>query len=190
MAVRRSAYRCHCSSVTDATTGRSNTSACGPAAQGRWPRTSIQEEVTTLSVSAGALRALGVQPAMGRWFADADQAPDAIETVILMDGYWARRFGRDAGIIGRQVVVDSRPRVVVGVMPASFRFLDETPDLVLPVRIDPATLTLGGFNYEGVARLAAGVTVEQAALDTARILPVWLEDWPSYPASIAARLPR
>ena len=48
-------------------------------------------------------------------------------------------------------------------MPASFRFLDETPDLVLPVRIDPATLTLGGFNYEGLARLAPGVTVEQAS---------------------------
>jgi predicted permease len=141
----------------------------------------LPEEVTTLSVSAGALRALGVQPAMGRWFADADQAPDAIETVILMDGYWARRFGRDPGIVGRQVAVDSRPRVVVGVMPASFRFLDETPDLVLPVRIDPATLTLGGFNYEGVARLAAGFTVDQATLDAERILPVWLHDWPSYP---------
>jgi predicted permease len=141
----------------------------------------LPEEVTTLSVSAGALRALGVQPAMGRWFADADQAPDAIETVILMDGYWARRFGRDPGIVGRQVAVDSRPRVVVGVTPASFRFLDETPDLVLPVRIDPATLTLGGFNYEGVARLAAGFTVDQATLDAERILPVWLHDWPSYP---------
>jgi putative ABC transport system permease protein len=141
----------------------------------------LPEGVTTLSVSAGTLRALGVQPAMGRWFTDADQAPDAIETVILMDGYWARRFGRDPGIIGREVAVDSRPRIVVGVMPASFRFLDETPDIVLPVRIDPATLTLGGFSYEGVARLAPGFTVEQATVDTTRILPVWLEDWPPYP---------
>src|SRR5262245_26854959 len=141
----------------------------------------LPEEVSTLSVSAGALRALGVQPAMGRWFADADQAPGAIETVILIDGYWARRFGRDPAIIGRQVAVDSRPRAVVGVMPASFRFLDETPDLVLPVRIDPPTLTLGGFNFEGVARLAAGGTVEQATLDMERIVPVWVEDWPSYP---------
>jgi len=141
----------------------------------------LPEEVATLNVSAGALRALGVQPATGRWFSDADDAPDAIETVILTDGYWARRFGRDPAIVGREVTVDSRPRVVVGVMPASFRFLDETPDLLLPVRIDPATLTLGGFNYEGLARLAPRVTAEQASADIVRMLPLWVEAWPSFP---------
>ena len=141
----------------------------------------LPEEVTTLNVSAGTLRALGIQPAMGRWFSEEDHAPGSTETVILMDGYWGRRFGRDPAIIGRQVAVDSRPRVVVGVMPASFRFLDETPDLVLPVRIDPGTLTLGGFNYEGLARLAPGVTVEQASADIGRMLPIWLEAWPSFP---------
>ena len=141
----------------------------------------LPEEVTTLNVSVGTLRALGIQPAMGRWFSEEDHAPGSPETVILMDGYWGRRFGRDPAVIGQQVAVDSRPRVVVGVMPASFRFLDETPDLVLPVRIDPGTLTLGGFNYEGLARLAPGVTVEQASTDIGRMLPLWLEAWPSFP---------
>ena len=45
----------------------------------------------------------------------------------------------------------------------------------------PATLTLGGFNYEGLARLAPGVTVEQASTDIARMLPIWVEAWPSFP---------
>ncbi len=141
----------------------------------------IPEEVTTLNVSAGALRALGTQPTLGRWFSEADSAPGSIETVILTDGYWARRFGKDAAAIGREIAVDSRPRVVVGVMPADFRFLDETPDLLVPVRIDPATLTLGGFSFEGIARLASGVTVEQASTDIVRMLPLWLEAWPSFP---------
>jgi putative ABC transport system permease protein len=141
----------------------------------------VPEEVTTLNVSAGTLRALGIQPAMGRWFTEDDQTPGAPETVIIMDGFWGRRFGRDPAIIGRQITVDSRPRLVVGVMPASFRFLDETPDLVLPLRIDPATLTLGGFNFEGLARLAPGVTVERASADLGRMVPLWLEAWPSFP---------
>jgi putative ABC transport system permease protein len=141
----------------------------------------LLEEVTTLNVSAGAMRALEATPAIGRPFSDADQAPDATETVILMDGYWGRRFGRDPAIIGREVSIDSRPRVVVGIMPASFRFLDETPDLVLPVRIDPAILTLGGFNFEGLARLTAGFTVEQASADMTRMVPVWVDAWPPYP---------
>jgi len=139
------------------------------------------EEVTTLNVSLGTLRALGIQPALGRWFSEEDHAPGSPETVIIMDGYWGRRFGRDPAIVGRQVAVDSRPRVVIGVMPASFRFLDETPDLVLPVRIDAGTLTLGGFNYEGLARLAPGVTVEQASIDIRRMVPLWIEAWPSFP---------
>ena len=141
----------------------------------------VPEEVTTLNVSAGTLHALGIQPAMGRWFSEEDQAPRSLETVILADGYWGRRFGRDSAIIGREVIVDSRPRVVVGVMPAGFRFLDETPDLLLPVRMDLGTLTLGGFNFEGLARLSPGVTTQQASADLRRIVPLWLEAWPSFP---------
>jgi len=155
---------------------------------GAWARGSdtvtdddVPEEVTTLNVSAGTLRAVGVQPAIGRWFSEQDQAPGSPETVILADGYWRRRFGGDRTIVGRQVAIGSRPRLVIGVMPASFRFLDETPDLVLPVRIDPAGLSLGGFNYEGIARLAAGVTREQASADLRRIVPLWMEAWPSWP---------
>jgi predicted permease len=141
----------------------------------------IPEEVTTLNVSAGTLRALGVQPVVGRWFSDEDHAPGSEETVILTHGYWERRFGRDPAIIGRQLSIDSRPRTVVGVMPASFRFLDETAELILPVRIDPALLTLGNFHFEGLARLADGVTPEQASGDVVRMLPIWMEAWPSFP---------
>jgi putative ABC transport system permease protein len=141
----------------------------------------IPEEVTTLNVSAGALRALGVQPAMGRWFSEEDHVPRSPETVILTDGYWGRRFGKDPAIVGRHIPVDSRPRLVVGVMPPSFRFLDEAPELVLPLRIDPGTVTLGGFNFEGLARLLPGVTVEHASTDIRRMLPIWLEAWPSFP---------
>jgi putative ABC transport system permease protein len=141
----------------------------------------VPEEVTTLNVTAGTLRAVGVQPAIGRWFSEEDQIPGSPETVILMHGYWRRRFGGDPSIVGRQVAIESRPRLVIGVMPSSFRFLDEAPDLVLPVRINPASLTLGGFNYEGIARVAAGGTSEQASADIQRMVPIWTEAWPSFP---------
>jgi putative ABC transport system permease protein len=141
----------------------------------------LPEEVTSLNVSAGTLPALGIQPTTGRWFSEADHRPGSPETVILTDGYWRRRFGGDPSIIGRQVTIDARPRAVVGVMPASFRFLNETPDVVLPLRFEPGSLTLGGFSYEGLARLAPGVTLEQASTDVRRMLPIWLDAWPSFP---------
>src|SRR5207244_8762998 len=120
-------------------------------------------------------------PAMGRWFSDEDHTLGSADTVILTHGYWQRRFGGDASAIGRQVMIDARSHTVIGVMPAAFRFLDETPDLILPLRFEPATLTLGRFSYEGVARLKPGVTVEQATADIARMLPTWLETWPRFP---------
>ena len=71
------------------------------------------------------------------------------------------------------------PAKVVGVMPQASAFSTDS-DLIC-VRIDPRTLTLGGFNYEGLARLASGVTVEQANADLGRMLPLWVEAWPSFP---------
>ena len=141
----------------------------------------LPEEVESVSVSAGTLPALGVQPMMGRWFSNEDHAPGSPETVILAYGYWQRRFGGDSSVIGREVTIDASPRTVVAVMPAGFRFLDDTPQIILPLRFEPSALTLGGFSYEGIARLAPGVTVEDAKADLARMVPIWLDAWPSFP---------
>ena len=141
----------------------------------------VLEEVTTLNVSVGALPTLGIPPAIGRWFVDEDHALGAAETVLLTHGYWQRRFGGEISAVGREIMIDARPRTIVGVMPAGFRFLDETPDLILPLRFAPETLTLGRFNFDGFARLAPGVTVEQASADVARMIPIWIDAWPSFP---------
>ena len=67
-------------------------------------------------------------------------------------------------------------------MPQGFRFLDETPDLDPAAALrSAAACTLGGFNYQGLARLKPGVTVQQANADIARMLPIWLKAWPSSP---------
>jgi predicted permease len=153
----------------------------------------LPEDVASLNVSAGTLPALGVQPMIGRWFSNEDHTPGSAETVILTHGYWQRRFGGDSSVIGREVTIDARPRTVVAVMPPGFRFLDDTPEIILPLRFEPGTLTLGGFSYEGMARLAPGVTVEDAQADLARMVPIWLATWPSFPgidrsAFVKARL--
>jgi len=130
------------------------------------------EQVGTLLVTEGILPALDVQPALGRWFSKADDAPGTPETVILMHGYWQRRFGADESVIGRTIAVDSRPHVVIGVMPQSFRFLNAEAQLILPQRFDLNQLA-SDFSYGGIARLKSGVTLAQAGADVARMLPIW-----------------
>ncbi len=137
------------------------------------------EQIRSLRMTHGTLDVLGVPPALGRWFTREDDTPGTPETVILMNGYWQRKFGADPSVIGRTLSVDSTPRVVIGVMPADFRFIDTDADMVLPMRFDRSRAVLGNFSYQGVARLNPGVTIEQANADVGRLLPIWLKSWPA-----------
>src|ERR1017187_2147603 len=139
------------------------------------------EQVQALDVTYGTLQALGMQPVVGRWFSQADATPGTPETVMLMYGYWQRRFGGDRSAVGRTLTVDARPHTVIGVMPRDFRFLNAKADMILPARFERNKMVLGNFSYQGIARLKAGVTLRQANADVARMLGIWLKAWPPPP---------
>ncbi|MBI1354183.1 MAG: FtsX-like permease family protein [Acidobacteria bacterium] len=147
------------------------------------------DQVHTVTVTQGVLPALGVQPLLGRWFSAEDDTPGTPQTVILSHAYWLRRFGGDGGVLGRQVMIDSVSRQVIGVMPRSFRFLDLEPDVLLPQRFATANLPFfEPFSLSGVARLKPGVTVEGANRDAARILQQQMpEDFRAYADEVQLR---
>ncbi len=64
---------------------------------------------------------MGVAPLHGRAFGPADGLAGGERVVILDHGLWMRRFGSDASLIGRSVVLDGVPAEVIGVMPEGFR---------------------------------------------------------------------
>ena len=70
-------------------------------------------------------------------FTREDDSRRSPERAILTYAYWQRKFGEDRSVIGRTIMVDGRPREIVGVLPPAFRFLEENPQLVLPFRFDP-----------------------------------------------------
>jgi predicted permease len=139
------------------------------------------EQIRGVSVTDGTLQALGVQPLLGRWFtADEYAAGEGADSVILSYGLWQRRFGADPFVLSRTVSLDSEPAQVVGVMPAGFRFLDLSPDVIRAERRDSSQpLVVGRLNGgPGIARLKPGVTLAAANADLARLLPIWLDAWP------------
>jgi putative ABC transport system permease protein len=147
------------------------------------------EQVNTLLVTAGALRVLNVQPALGRSISRDDDQPDAAETAILSDGYWRRRFGGDRSVIGRAITVDGRPREVIGVMPARFTLRGLSMDLILPMRLNmapPAT----SFCCIGLGRLKPGITLARANADVDRVLAVYLDRYmrPNFAGTDALQL--
>jgi predicted permease len=139
------------------------------------------EEVPTLFVTDAILPMLGAQPMLGRLISKADDGPGGPDTVMLAAGYWRAKFGGDQSVVGRTLMLDSKPHQIIGVLPDSFRFLDRKISLVVPFRIDRAKVFLGRFSYRGMARLKPGISLEQANADAARMIPISLRRFPPFP---------
>ena len=104
---------------------------------------------------------LGVQPAIGRVFGDADAAPDAPRVAVMNHRAWVTRFGADPSMVGRTLVLDGEPWTVIGIMPPRFEW--NIADLWLPDKLersdDPKTSR--GFRAFQ-AHLRPGVTAQEA----------------------------
>ena len=145
------------------------------------------ERVTGIDVTSGTLEALGVQPTLGRWFTLKDETYGSPQTVILTYGYWQRKFGGDASVVGRRIVADGEAREIIGIMPRTFRFLNEKPELIFPFQFERAKVFLGNFSYQSIARLKPGITLAQANADVARMIPMVNAKFPP-PPGFSAKL--
>lgn len=60
-------------------------------------------------ISHGLLEVLRVQPLLGRTFTEAEDRPEEDVVVILGYDLWQKHFGGDQTIIGRKILVNTRP---------------------------------------------------------------------------------
>ena len=145
------------------------------------------ERVGAIRATFRLLPMLGVHPILGRDFNEKDNDDKSPEVVMLGYGYWQRRFGGDPKAIGRRIMVDGAALQVIGVLPRDFWFMDEAHDLVLPFRFDRAGVRLAGYNFQAVARLRPGVTIQQADADVLRMIGIELRSFPP-PNGMNARM--
>lgn len=126
-------------------------------------------------VTPGLFEALGVRPALGRFFIDDDFRPGADATVLLSDPLWHREFGGDASAVGRRVDIDGASRLIVGVMPAGFDIRAEGHALWVPLTIDPARLVDSRSNHflNVIARRRSDVEHARAQADIDRLIGSW-----------------
>ena len=105
---------------------------------------------------------LGVHPALGAWFTEADDPPTAARKLVLSHALWQQRFGGDPGVIGRLVRIDSETATVVGVMPSGFELFDPAVHYWTPSRWSEATMRSPSRMLTVAARLKPAVTLSQA----------------------------
>jgi predicted permease len=108
------------------------------------------------AVAASLFPLLGVAPALGRGFVDADEGNPL---VVLGDGLWRSRFGADPNAIGRSATIDGVPHTIVGVMPPELNFPAKVK-LWTPLKLRP-TYRNNAYNRV-VTRLAPETTPQQA----------------------------
>jgi putative ABC transport system permease protein len=115
-------------------------------------------------VTASFFGTLGVAPALGRDFRAGEDVAGAEPVAVLGHGLWQRRFAADPDVLGRAIVVDGRPRTIVGVLPRGFHFaLAGDAQLWLPLAPAPEDAEKRYFHWvRTVARLRDGLSREQA----------------------------
>jgi putative ABC transport system permease protein len=91
-------------------------------------------EISVIVTSPSLFEVLGVQPALGRTFAADDAGPGATLTMVLTHELW-NRLGAEPDVIGKEVRLNGRPHVVIGVLPQDFDFVRNDAD-GLPQRAD------------------------------------------------------
>ena len=118
-------------------------------------------------VTTNFFDAMGVRPMLGDGLKAEHAVPGRHRVVVLSHDTWQRLFHGDPAIVGRRVDVGApAPYVVVGVMPASFRYPDRTTGYWRAMAMNPETFANRSLHFLSViGRLRPGVTAGQAQAD-------------------------
>ncbi len=145
-------------------------------------------EINAGRLTAGVFQTLGVAPLLGHVFTQRDDEQNE-QVAVLSYATWMSRFHGDRDILGKKLLLNRNPYLIIGVMPRSFEFplvpghLNQA-ELWVPMSFTQDELTVGAsrWGYQMVARLKPSVTMLQAQQDANRVA---LEIMRNYPPRMA-----
>ena len=121
-----------------------------------------------MRVTAEFFPLFGVHPVAGRAFTRDEEQPGRGDVVLISHRVWQERFSGAPEAVGRIIRIEGRPTAVIGILPAGFSF-NGAVDLVVPFTFTPEILKDGDHAYDVYARLAPGVTSQQAIAEVSRL---------------------
>ena len=151
------------------------------------------DQLNASRLSAGVFPALGVEPLLGRVFSQQEDDQHQ-QVVVLSYATWRTRFNGDPGVVGKKVLLDRKPYVVIGVMPRNFEFpllpghLNRS-ELWVPMSFQPEELGTGSasWSFQMIGRLKPGVTMKQAESDAAVVARETVRGYPAFMAGFSIR---
>lgn len=149
------------------------------------------DRIPVAYVTSEFLPVLRVQPALGRGFTAEDDSVAASPAAVLSHTAWKSRFGGNAAIVGNTVSLDGRSYTVIGVLPSDFRYYRRA-EIFVPYAHAIRTYRMDGranhSNTWAIARLKAGVTLEQARAQMAAIAKGLERQYPESNTGFGVRL--
>jgi putative ABC transport system permease protein len=112
-------------------------------------------------ISSNFLTVLGLQPARGRNFTEAEDQPGGPRVALVGYDFWQRNLGGREDVLGQTIKLDDAVYTVVGVMPKTFRH-PYRAQLWLPIGLNFAANSQSNHYLYGVARLRPGIFYQQA----------------------------
>ena len=144
-------------------------------------------QVAVGRVSPNFFAVLGVQPRIGRSFAEEEGRPEGKPVVILSDALWRSRYGGDPSIVGQTIALDGTLHTVAGILPANvqFPFVGEadvwTPRYFELTLIPPQKLRQGVGYLGFIARLRPATSLTRADAELGVLNRQYREQNPTAP---------
>ena len=160
---------------------RENLRGAQAAGYFKWPSFAVLDgEQSTIVrgsiVTADYFDVLGVQPALGRFFAAENERPGAPAEVLISHRLWQSRFGGETSVIGRELIVDGEAATVLGVVPEGLGLPRATADMWMSFTFDTADTGDSESRYvQWIARLDEGVSAAAFDADAARQAALFAE---------------
>ena len=147
------------------------------------------ERVPTQNVTANLFDLLGVRPELGRAFTPAQDAPGSAPVALISHSLWQRHFSSSQNLSGLTITLDNQIYSVIGVMPPDTEILQQSADVFLPFEPWARTLPDDRSWHPGIlpiARLKAGVSIEEARSDIAVIAARLAKQYPVYDSNVSS----
>jgi len=119
------------------------------------------EQFNGSPITPSLIPLLGIQPVRGRAFQEGEDRPGSPAVAMISEGLWKRRFGGDSALIGQTISLNGVASTVVGIAPRALTTLTNG-DIWVPMTIDPNRENRLNHVIVTVARIAPGVSLEQA----------------------------
>jgi len=153
----------------------------------------VPERIQGAYCTVGLLKAIGIEPALGRLFSEREEQPGNDRVVLISHDVWEERFAAEPSAIGGSIRINGESYTVVGIMPKGYEFplpwyAWEEPDVWLPLALSRDEGRRDSHWLNGIGRLRENLSIERAETELKAIAAGLAEEYPDTNSQVTARL--